>query len=130
MKKTTMNKIMKIVTVLVIIAMIATMMSAIFAEEGASGVLSTLQGNTTAANQITGIISNVIGIVQVICYAAAIIMLIILGVQFITASPEGKATIKKSAIQYVIGAIIVFAAGTLLGIIANMSNSAISNNAK
>ena len=130
MKKTTMNKIMKIVTVLVIIAMIATMMSAIFAAEGASGVLSTLQGNTTAANQITGIISNVIGIVQVICYAAAIIMLIILGVQFITASPEGKATSKKSAIQYVIGPIIEFAAGTLLGIIANMSNSAISNNAK
>lgn len=127
MKKATMNKIMKIVTVLAIIAMIATMMSAIFATEGASGVLDTLKGNTTAANQITGIISNVIGIVQVICYAAAIIMLIILGVQFITASPEGKAQIKKSAIQYVIGAIIVFAAGTLLGIIANMSSSAITN---
>ena len=117
---------MKIVTVLTIIAMIATMMSAVFAE-GASGVLDTLKGNTTAANQITGIIKNVIGIVQVICYAAAIIMLIILGVQFITASPEGKAQIKKSAIQYVIGAIIVFAAGTLLGIIANMSSSAITN---
>lgn len=127
MKKATMNKIMKIVTVLAIIAMIATMMSAIFAAEGASDVLDTLKGNTTAANQITGIISNVIGIVQVICYAAAIIMLIILGVQFITASPEGKAQIKKSAIQYVIGAIIVFAAGTLLGIIANMSSSAITN---
>lgn len=129
MKKTTMNKIMKIVTVLVIIAMIATMMSAVFAE-GASDVIGNLQGDTSAASGITGIIKNIIGIVQVICYAAAIIMLIILGVQFITASPEGKATIKKSAIQYVIGAIIVFAAGTLLGIIANMSNSAISNNAK
>ena len=125
MKKATMNKIMKIITVLAIIAMVTTMLSAVFAS-GAAGVIDSLKGNTTAADNITGIIKNIIGIVQVICYAAAIIMLIILGIQFITASPEGKATIKKSAIQYVIGAIIVFAAGTLLGIIANMSNSAIA----
>ena len=126
MKKATMNKIMKIVTVLAIIAMIATMMSAVFAE-GATDVLNSIKADTSATSSITGIIGKIIGTVQVICYAAAIIMLIILGVQFITASPEGKATIKKSAIQYVIGAIIVFAAGTLLGIIANMSNSAITN---
>ena len=126
MKKATMNKIMKIVTVLTIIAMIATMMSAVFAE-GASDVLGKLKGDTNAASGITRIIRNIIGIVQVICYAAAIIMLIVLGVQFITASPEGKATIKKSAIQYVIGAIIVFAAGTLLGIIANMSTSVVKD---
>ena len=125
MKKATMNKIMKIITVLAIIAMVTTMLSAVFAS-GAAGVIDTLKGNTRVADNITGIIKNIIGIVQVICYAAAIIMLIILGIQFITASPEGKATIKKSAIQYVIGAIIVFAAGTLLGIIANMSNSAIA----
>ena len=125
MKKATMNKIMKIVTVLAIIAMIATMMSAVFAE-GAKDTLNLIKPDISATSSITGIIGKIIGIVQVICYAAAIIMLIILGVQFITASPEGKATIKKSAIQYVIGAIIVFAAGTLLGIIANMSNSAIT----
>ena len=126
MKKATMNKIMKIVTVLAIIAMIATMMSAVFAE-GATDVLNSIKADTSATSSITGIIGKIIGIVQVICYAAAIIMLIILGVQFITASPEGKATIKKSAIQYVIGAIIVFGAGNLLGIIAKMSNSAITN---
>ena len=54
-------------------------------------------------------------------------MLILIGVKFITASPEGKAEIKKAAIQYVIGAIIVFAAGTLLGIIANMSTSVVTS---
>ena len=131
MKKTTMNKIVKIVRVLAIIAIVATMLSSVFAtgtkaKEGASGVLGNLSGNTTAASSLEDTIRNVIGIVQVICYGAAIIMLVILGVQFITASPEGKAQIKKSAIQYVIGAIIVFAAGTLLGIIANISNSAIT----
>ena len=75
---------------------------------------------------ITGIIKNVIGIVQVICYAAAIIMLIILGVQFITASPEGKSTVKNSAIIYVVGAILIFAAGSILGVINKIGTETIN----
>ena len=125
MGKITMKRIAKILTALIIIATIATMLSAVFAD-GASDTLSKLKGNTGAApTGITTTANNIIGIVQVICYAAAIIMLIILGVQFITASPEGKATIKKSAVIYIVGAIIVFAAGTLLSVISNLSTSVV-----
>ena len=121
----TMKRIAKILTVLIIIATIATMLSAVFAE-GAADVLGQLKGNTGAATAVTKTANNIIGIVQVICYAAAVIMLVLLGVKFITASPEGKAEIKKSAIIYVIGAIIVFAAGTLLGVISNLSTNVVS----
>lgn len=121
----TMKRIAKILTVLIIIATIATMLSAVFAE-GAADVLGQLKGNTGAATAVTKTANNIIGIVQVICYAAAVIMLVLLGVKFITASPEGKAEIKKSAIIYVIGAIIVFAAGTLLGIISNLSTNVVT----
>lgn len=120
----TMKRIAKICTVLIIIATIATMMSTVFAE-GASDVLGKLTGNTDAASAVTTIANNIVGIVQVICYATAVIMLIYLGVKFITASPEAKADIKKSAIMYVIGAIIVFAAGTLLGVISNLSTNVV-----
>ena len=94
MKKTTMNKIVKIVRVLAIIAIVATMLSSVFATgtkgtEVASGVIEKLSGNTTAASSLENTIKNVLGIVQVICYGAAILMLVILGVQFITASQEG-----------------------------------------
>ena len=101
------------------------MLSAVFAE-GAEDVLGQLKGNTGAATAVTKTANNIIGIVQVICYAAAVIMLVLLGVKFITSSPEGKAEIKKSAIIYVIGAIIVFAAGTLLGVISNLSTNVVS----
>ena len=121
----TMKRIAKILTVLIIIAIIATMLSAVFAE-GAADVLGQLKGNTGAATAVTKTANNIIGIVQVICYAAAVIMLVMLGVKFITASPEGKAEIKKSAIIYVIGAIIVFAAGTLIGIISNLSTNVVT----
>jgi trbC/VIRB2 family len=121
----TMKRIAKILTVLIIIATIATMMSAVFAN-GASGVLTQLTGNIGAATAVTKTANNIIGIVQVICYAAAVIMLVYLGVKFITASPEAKADIKKSAIIYVVGAIIVFAAGSLLGVISNLSTNVVS----
>ena len=120
----TMKRIAKILTVLIIIATIATMMSTVFAE-GASDVLGKLTGTTDAASAVTTTANNIVGIVQVICYATAVIMLIYLGVKFITASPEAKADIKKSAIMYVIGAIIVFAAGTLLGVISNLSTNVV-----
>ncbi|MBB1553325.1 MAG: hypothetical protein HG453_004000 [Clostridiales bacterium] len=128
MKKTTMNKFIKIITALFIIAMLSTMVVSVFATP--TDVLDKVQGDTTQAMSVGGLsstIKNVIGVVQVICYSAAVIMLILIGVKFITASPEGKAEIKKAAIQYVIGAIIVFAAGTLLGIIANMSTSVVTS---
>ena len=125
MKKTTINRIMKITTILVIAMMLVSTLSAVFAT-GAAGVLGQLKGNTGAATAVTHTANNIIGIVQVICYAAAVIMLIYLGVKFITASPEGKAEIKKSAIIYVIGAVIVFAAGALLGVISNLSTNVVS----
>ena len=125
MKKTTINRIMKITTILVIAMMLVSTLSAVFATV-AAGVLGQLIGNTGAATAVTHTANNIIGIVQVICYAAAVIMLVLVGVKFITASPEGKAEIKKSAIQYVIGAIIVFAAGALLGVISNLSNSVVT----
>lgn len=124
MKKTTINRILKITTILVIAMMLVSTVSTVFAE-GASDVLGKLTGNTDAASAVTTTANNIVGIVQVICYATAVIMLIYLGVKFITASPEAKADIKKSAIMYVIGAIIVFAAGTLLGVISNLSTNVV-----
>ena len=124
MKKTTINRILKITTILVIAMMLVSTVSTVFAE-GASDVLGKLTGNTDAASAVTTTANNIVGVVQVICYATAVIMLIYLGVKFITASPEAKADIKKSAIIYVIGAIIVFAAGTLLGVISNLSTNVV-----
>jgi len=125
MKKTTINRILKITTILVIAMMLVSTVSTVFAE-GAAEVLGKLKGNTGAATAVTTTDNNIIGIVQVICYAAAVIMLVMLGVKFITASPEGKAEIKKSAIIYVIGAVIVFAAGTLLSVISSVSTNVVS----
>ena len=104
----------KIITILLIIATILGAVSMVFADSiGISGT-----GLETTAK-------NIIGIVQFICYAAAVILLVILGVKWIAAAPDAKADIKKSAVIYVVGAALVFAAGAILQVIRNVMDHTI-----
>lgn len=106
------KKVMKIMSGLSILATTAIATSTAFAQSIPSGRID-------AANPLNNATTGIVGIVQYLCYAAAVILLVILGVRFMTASPEGKAEIKKSAIIYIVGAVLVFAAGLILGLIVN-----------
>ena len=61
-------------------------------------------------------------IVQIICFAAAVIILMILGIKFITAAPDGKAQIKERAVPAVAGAILLFAVGGIIGIVSKFAS--------
>lgn len=113
------KKIAKIGSALIIIGAIMMAVSMVFASTA-----SIPSANYNAANKMQSPVSAVIGIVSYICYAAAVIMLVLLGVRYVSASPEGKAEIKKTAVQYVIGAALVFAAGAILGIIQSVATTA------
>ncbi len=113
------KKITKIISVLLIVATILSAFSMVFADNTVS-IPSAVQ-LTSGTSDVQNVAGRIIFIVQLICYAAAVIMLMMLGIKFVTASPEGKAEIKKSAIIYVIGAVMVFAAGLLIGIIQNVA---------
>lgn len=106
------KKIAKIGSALIIIAAILMAVSVVFG-------ISIPGENTNGSQHLGTTTEGIIGIVKYICYAAAVILLVVLGVRFMTASPEGKAEIKKSAVIYVVGAALVFAAGAILGIIQN-----------
>ena len=105
----------KIITILLIIATILGAVNMVFAVDIPDGSDPGIKG--TGLDTTT---SNIIGIVQFVCYAAAVILLVILGVKWIMAAPEAKADIKKSAVIYVVGAALVFAAGAILHVIKNV----------
>ncbi len=109
------KKMSKIVTVLLIVATILSAFSMVFA------TVEIPSAKADAVDTLKNPVGNIIGIVQFICYAAAVIMIVMLGVKFMTASPDGKAEIKKSAIIYVVGAVLVFAAGALLNLVRNVA---------
>ena len=129
------NKIMKIVVAMLLVATIAMFASqAVFADgdivdpatANFTEVFST-QDNSGASKAAGNIIGAIINIAQVIGMGVAIIMLIVLAIQYISASPEGKADIKKNATIYVVGAIILFAASGILGIIRKFAVNNVGN---
>ena len=76
-------------------------------------------GNTSSstATTINTQANDIIGIVQVIAVAIAVIMLIYLAIKYISAAPSEKADIKKSAVIYIVGAVLLFATTGILGVI-------------
>lgn len=71
-----------------------------------------------AVSETQYVMSIVQTVVRVIGIAVATITLIVLGIKYMTSSPEGKAEFSKTAIPYLVGAIIVFGASQIVGIIA------------
>ena len=108
--------IMKILTIVMIVAMLATVALPVFAETPMPGI-----GNGSVPGGMKTTAETIITVAQFVCFAAAIVMLMVLGVKFISASPDGKAEIKKSAVIYVVGALLVFFAGLILGWIKDIN---------
>lgn len=72
---------------------------------------------------VTNISGSVLTVARVICVGIAIIMLIVLAIKYMSSAPGDKATIKKHAVVYVIGAIVMFASSGILGIIQQFSGA-------
>lgn len=116
-----MNKAIKIVSVvMLVILVIGTLATPVFAINPKD-----FEGDITTdnADSVQKIFGNIIGIVQVVGTGIAIIMLIVLAIKYLTAAPEGKAEIKKSAIIYVVAAVILFAAVNILAAIQQWANT-------
>lgn len=70
-----------------------------------------------AESGIMNVSNMILGIVQVIGVAVAVIMLVVLAIKYISAAPAEKGDIKKSAFVYVIGALLLFGGVAVLNII-------------
>jgi nitric oxide reductase large subunit len=79
------------------------------------------EDTTDTDKKINNITATVITVVRIIGVAIAIVMLLVIAMKYMTAAPGEKADIKKSAIVYVVGAVVLFGATALLGIIAEFS---------
>lgn len=64
-----------------------------------------------------------ITIFQVVGVGVALIMLIVLAMKYMLSAPGDKATIKKHAVVYIVGAIILFSVSAILGILGNFAGN-------
>ena len=125
----------KLISMLIIALLVCSVCGAVLAgqvtQDQAKSVnqFDNLGDNSGASTSFHNIIGAIITIVQIIGTGVAIIMLIVLAIKYISAAPGDKAEIKKHAVVYVVGAIVLFAATGILGIVKNFASniSAASN---
>lgn len=71
---------------------------------------------------------SVIGAVRIAGTGIALIMITVIAIKYITAAPGDRADIKKSSIQYVVGAVIVFGSAQILGLIVDLAPGLFNGN--
>lgn len=79
--------------------------------------------NSGAAKSVNNILGAILTIVQVVGTGVAVIMLVVLAIKYISAAPGDKADIKKHAVVYVVGAVVLFAASGILQIVKNFASN-------
>ena len=117
----TKSKVMRIISIALIAIFALMMLSQVAFAAELNTSSFTREDKSGASNAVTNIIGSIINIAQIIGMGVAIIMLIVLAIQYIAAAPEGKAEIKKNSTIYIVGAIILFSAAALLQIIKNFA---------
>lgn len=110
------KNIIKIISILLLLILFATAVYAGSVRE----FNGTISGDATAAKTtLTKIIATSLNVVRTVGAAVAIAMLMIVACKYIMASAGDKADLKKYAFNYVIGAIVLFAASGIITIIKN-----------
>lgn len=112
------KKIIKIISLVCIVLFIVSMCvssNAVVSKEN----VEAFGGSTTAegAGAIKTILATILDIVRLAGAAIAVVMLMTIAAKYMVASSGDRADIKKYAFNYVIGAIILFAASGILTII-------------
>lgn len=112
-----MKKIIKLLPILIIMIMLFSTVSVVFAATNPSALTG------TDTNSFDTIGRKIIGMVQAIGSIASVLVLVILGIKYMMGSAEEKAEYKKTFIPYLIGAILVFAASNLASMIFGFAST-------
>lgn len=111
---------------IIIIALVGVLIASNFATVNAAE--TDLYSNITASSstfssKAQGIGGTLLGVAQVIGMSVAVIMLVVLAIKYLYSSPNDKAEIKKYAVMYIVGAIVLFAASGLVGLLRDFGRN-------
>ena len=78
---------------------------------------------STTSEKVSNLLTTIVVAVKIIAVALAIIMLLVVAMKYMAAAPGEKAEIKKHAVVYVVGAVILFAVTGILTMIQKFSKA-------
>ena len=114
-----MNKAIRIVSIVMLTILVIGALST----PVCASLVQQFNPYVSAGSNFRNIFNSIIGIVQVVGSGIAVIMLMYLGIKYLISAPEGKAEIKKTAVPFVVGAVILFAAVNILAAVERVANN-------
>lgn len=128
-----MKKIKKMGVILLIVLMFYTIISSYSCVLGID-VLKSFNGQpsegVTGGTKVATLVGSVLEVVRLAGAGIAVVMLLVLGIKYTIASASDRADIKKSATTYVTGALIMFGASGILGIVQAIINESLAGTTK
>lgn len=130
-----MKKIKKIGVILLILLMFYSIaLNCSYATEGL-GMLQSFNGKptggtVTGGTKVATLVGSILEVVRLAGAGIAVVMLLVLGIKYTIASASDRADIKKSATTYVTGALIMFGASGILGIVQAIINESLAGTTK
>lgn len=117
-----MKKLVKILPILMTVIMVLMAVSPVLATD-IGGVTVKPDTRTNAAEEVANVGNSIVGIIQVGGTIAAVGILMVVGIKYMMGSAEQKAEYKKVMLPYIIGAVLLFAAVQIAGVIYNAKDA-------
>ena len=118
------GKTIKLLSVLLVAIMLITTTTSVFAAKF-DDVTSKMESHTNdiSSEKITSTGGGIMGILQVVGMVIAVLILVVIGIKYMMGSAQEKAEYKKTFIPYIVGAILIFAASALAGVVVNFAQN-------
>ena len=93
--------------------------------EASMPAISTIEGagDASAANSVENIVGAILYITKVIAVGVGLIMLTAVAIKYMSSAPGERATIKKHAVVYIVGACVLFGSAGILNIIQKFATN-------
>ena len=117
------SKIMKIAIVFLSMTMIVS--NFVFSSDYASLItdLDGQAGDTGLNESAKSIVGAIISVTKIVAVGVALIMLAAVAMKYMSSAPGDRAEIKKHAVIYVVGAIVLFGSAGILEIIQKFADN-------
>ena len=79
--------------------------------------------NSSTTSGLVNVGQMIVSVVQTVGVLVAVVILLVLGIKYMMGSAEEKADYKKSMIPYLVGAVLIFAASAITGIVYEMAKA-------
>lgn len=118
-----------IIALLIFVTIISACVIEVNADYDFSGKIKSINDkgdDSSATTSAQNVVGASLKIARIVAVGIALIMLTVLAIKYMSSAPGEKAEIKKYAVVYIVGAVVLFAASAILGIIKDFADKNIN----